>query len=137
METALDLVDTVLAAAQRALRITINRTVGVSPGALAFGRDMLLPIPVLTDFNLIREKRQAIIDENNRRVNLRRQFHDYKVGDKVLMITYDPTKLEDRATGPYAVIEVHVNGTITIQRAPGVLERINIRHVHPYRERRT
>jgi transposase InsO family protein len=137
VETALELVDTVLAAAQRALRITINRTVGMSPGALAFGRDMLLPIPVLTDFNLIRERRQTIIDDNNRRVNLRRRFHDYKMGDKVLLITYDPTKLEDRATGPYVIVEVHVNGTVTIERAPGVLERINIRRVRPYRERPT
>ena len=137
VETALELVDTVLAAAQRALRITINRTVGMSPGALAFGRDMLLPIPILTDFNLIRERRQTIIDDNNRRVNLRRRFHDYKMGDKVLLITYDPTKLEERATGPYVIVEVHVNGTVTIQRAPGVLERINIRRVRPYRERPT
>ena len=77
-----------------------------------------------------------MIDKNNQRVNLRRHFHDYKIGDKVLLLTYDPAKLEDRATGPYIIEEVHVNGTITIQRAPGVLERINIRRVRPYKERR-
>jgi len=136
VETILELVDTVLAAAQRALRITINRTVGMTPGAMVFGRDMLLPIPVLTDFNLIRQRRQTMIDENNRRANLRRKFHDYHIGDRVLLITYDPAKLQDRATGPYLITEVHVNGTVTIQRAPGVIERINIRRVRPYRERR-
>lgn len=108
----------------------------MSPGAMAFGRDMLLPIPVLTDFNLIREKRQAMIDDNNERVNLQRRFHDYKIGDKVLLITYNPTKLEDQATGPFTIVKVQINGTITIQQAPGVLERINIRRVRPYYERR-
>ncbi len=58
VETALDLVDAVLAAAKRALRITISRTVGNTPGAMVFRRDMLLPIPVLTDFNSIRHRRQ-------------------------------------------------------------------------------
>lgn len=137
VESALDLVDAVLAAAQRALRITINRTIGTTPGAIVFGRDMLLPIPVLTDFNLIRQRRQAVIDDNNRKVNLRRNFHDYRIGEKVLILTYDPTKLEDRAYGPYLITETHVNGTVTIQRATGVLERINIRRVRPYRERNT
>ena len=121
VETALDLVDAVLAAAQRALRITINRTVGTTPGAMVFGRDMLLPIPILTDFNLIRQRRQAVIDENNRRANLRRRFHDYHIGDQVLIFVHDPTKLQDRAHGPYPITDVHVNGTVTIQRAPGVI----------------
>jgi len=136
VENALDLVDAVLAAAQRALRITINRTVGSTPGAMVFGRDMLLPIPILTDFNLIRQRRQAVIDENNRRANLRRRFHDYHIGDQVLIFVHDPTKLQDRAYGPYPITEVHVNGTVTIQRAPGVIERINIRRVRPYRQQR-
>jgi len=136
VENALELVDAVLAAAQRALRITINRTVGNTPGAMVFGRDMLLPIPILTDFNLIRQRRQAVIDENNRRANLRRRFHDYHIGDNILILTYDPTKLEDRAKGPYPITEVHVNGTVTIERAPGVFERINIRRIRPYRQRR-
>ena len=51
----------------------VHQTLNVSPGALVFGRDMLLPIPVLAD-NLIRERCQAIIDEHNRRENLRRRF---------------------------------------------------------------
>ncbi len=72
VETALDLVVTVLAAAQRALRITVNRTVGNIPGAMVFGRDMLLPISILTGFNLICQRREAVIDENNHRMNLRR-----------------------------------------------------------------
>ncbi len=45
VETVLQLADTVLAAAQQALRITVNRIVGMILGEMVFGRDMLLPIP--------------------------------------------------------------------------------------------
>jgi len=71
---AIELIDSCLAAAQRSLRTMVHQTLNVSPGALVFGRDMLLPIPVLDDYNLIRERCQAIIDEHNRRENLRRRF---------------------------------------------------------------
>ena len=74
--TATELVDSCLAAATRALRSAIHQSLKISPGALVFHRDMLLPIPIMADYNLIRQRRQAIIDENNRRANLRRRFKD-------------------------------------------------------------
>ena len=111
------------------------RGLGVSPGTLAFGRDMLLPIPVLANYNLLRERRQAIIDDNVRRVNLRRIFRDYQPGDRVLLKVFDPSKLQERAEGPFVIHQVHVNGTVTINRANNVLERINIRRLRPYHQR--
>jgi hypothetical protein len=66
----------------------IHRTLNITPGALVFGRDiiMFLDIPLVVDLMLIRERRQHIIDENVRRTNLIRRFCDYKVpGGKVLV----------------------------------------------------
>ena len=100
---------------------------------MVFGRDMLLPIPVLTDLHLLRERRQTVIDDNVRRMNTKRLFRDYRIGDQVLLRTADPTKMQERAEGPYPVTQVHVNGTVTVQRAPNVFERINIRKIQPYR----
>ena len=97
---------------------------------------MILDIPVVADWLLIQEHRQQLIDQRLITDNRGRFSHDYHVGDNVLILTHDPATLQDRATGPYSVVETHVNGTVTIQRAPGVLERINIRRVRPYRERR-
>ena len=74
-----------------------------------------------------------MIDENNRRANLRPIFKDYVAGDEVLVHTYNPATLQERAEGPFCVAQVHVNGTLNIDRGPNVQERINIRHVHPYR----
>ena len=135
VENAYELIDAVLAAAQRSLRCCIHRTFGITPGAMVFGRDMLLPIPVLTDYNLIRERKQTLIDENNRRTNLRRHFKDYQINDEVLLLVYGPTKLQNRAEGPFRITQVHVNGTVTIQRAPGVVDRVNIRRLRPYTRR--
>jgi hypothetical protein len=67
---------------------------GVSPVALVFQSDMLLPIPVLADYNLIRQQSQSVIDDNNRRENLRCRYRDYQVGDKVLLFVQNPATLQ-------------------------------------------
>ena len=106
----------------------------VSPGAMVFKRDMILPIPIIADFEVIRQRRQAVVDDNLRRQNMRRLFHDYNVGDEILIINHNPNRptLAPTSTGPYVVQQVHANGTLTILRSPTVYERINIRRVRPY-----
>jgi hypothetical protein len=130
--TAIELIDSVLASACYASRTAVHRTLGVSPGALVFGRDMLLPIPVLTDYNLIRERRQTLIDRNNLRENQRRHFRDYTVGDEVMIKNPNPAGLDVRGLGPFIIAQVHVNGTVTIERLNNLFERINIRRLYPY-----
>jgi hypothetical protein len=132
-DSVFDWIDSILAGVNFALRSMVNRTFGASPGALVFGRDMMLNIPMLVDFNLIRQRRQAIIDDNNRRENLRRRFRDYSPGDQVLIRVYNPSTLQERFIGPFTIHQVHVNGTVTIMRNPNVYERINIRRLHPFR----
>jgi transposase InsO family protein len=130
---AYELIDSALASAQYAVRVSVNRTLGHSPGAIVFHRDMFHPIPLLINYNRLREKRQVQIDENNRRANLKRRFMDYQPGQQVLVLKHNPGKLEDRAIGPFTIHQVHVNGTVTIQRTQYVRERINIRRIRPYR----
>ena len=113
----------------------IHKTLGISPGGLTFGRDMMLPIPLLVDYNLICQKRQAVIDENNHHANLCRSFKDYTVGEEVLILVSDPAIFSPHAQGPFEITEVHTNGTITIRCAPDVFERINVRRVRPYLRR--
>ena len=48
---AYEIVDSSLASAQYAIRAAIHRTLQISPGALVFQRDMLLPIPIIADYN--------------------------------------------------------------------------------------
>ncbi|KAG7358619.1 hypothetical protein IV203_015208 [Nitzschia inconspicua] len=94
---AYGIIDNALASVIFALRSSINRTFGVSPGALVFQRDLFHPIPLMIGYNQIRTERQRIIDEKNRRANLRRRYHDYQPDDQVLILKYNPSKLEERA----------------------------------------
>jgi hypothetical protein len=123
-----EMIDSPLATALHAARSAIHRTLGVSPGGLIFQRDMFLDIPLLTDFQVIQERRQVTIDENLRRANSRRRHHDYQAGDECLVIQHSPNKLEARKYGPFTIEMVHIHGTVTIRRNPHTTERMSIRH---------
>lgn len=132
---AWDLINNVIAQVMHALRATVHRTLNISPGALVFHRDMLLPIPIIADFEQLRERRQALIDWNAARENLRRRYKDYEVGDEVMILTDSRSKLQPRSEGPYTVEQVHANGTLTIRLNDNVYQRINIRRLRPYYRR--
>ena len=105
-----------------------------SPGSMAFHRDMILNIPLIVDFELLRQRRQTLIDKNLIRANAKRIDFDYQPGQKALKLVYKPNKLEPRAEGPYHINKIHTNGTVEIQLDDDVFERINIRRIKPYRE---
>jgi hypothetical protein len=132
MNTAEALVDYALATASHALRLTVHWTLGTLPGALVFHRDMFLDIPYVADLLLLRDKRQALIDYNLHRENNRRWNYDYRIGDQVLELLPEPNKLGHRTRGPFPILQVHTNGTVTIQRAPGLQDRLNIRRLRPF-----
>ena len=110
-----------------AMRTTVATTLGSTPGALAFSRDMFLNVPSIADWQAIATNREQAFNENLRRANRKRQQYDYTPGQRALK------KVHDRKTGPYTVERTHVNGTITIELRPGISERINIRCVELYR----
>jgi hypothetical protein len=59
---------------------------------MVFHRDMVLPIPLIADFEIICQRHQAVVDDNLRRQNLRHLFHDYNVGDDVLILNQNKNK---------------------------------------------
>ena len=128
-----DLMDECLATAMYATRVQTNRTMGISPGEFVYQRDMLHDIPIIADVLSIRNRRQAMIDENLRRENARRRDHNYAVGEQVLVKTVQPDRMEERYRGPYTITRVYTNGTVSIARNAAVIERINIRRIKPYR----
>ncbi len=133
--TAVECVNSVLAAAQCAMRATVHQTMESSPGAAVFGRDMFVPLAQAVNMELVQERRQAIAEANNRRENARRTKHVYAVGDRVLILTFKPNKMAPQASGPFVINQVHGNGTVTIQRSANTTERLNIRRVRPFRAR--
>ncbi|KAG7355485.1 reverse transcriptase RNA-dependent DNA polymerase [Nitzschia inconspicua] len=128
------LVDTAIADAVYAARCIYSSALKTTPGGLAFGRDMILNIPLVTDLQLLQKRRQTLIDQRLIEANTKRFSYDYAIGDKVLKLVYKPGKLEPRAIGPFEVIRVHQNGTLSIQLSAGVIERISVRRVKPYHD---
>ena len=127
------MINKALQTASYAAKATIHSTMRLSPGAIAFGRDMVLDIPVIADLKLLSEYKEALINKNLIRENRKRISHDYQVGDEVTKLVYRPNKLEPRTEGRYPITRVHTNGSVTIQLTPVVTERINIRRIKPYR----
>jgi hypothetical protein len=121
------MIELALATALHAAQSAIHWT-----GGLVFWRDMFLDIPLLTDFQLIQERRQTSIDDNLRCANLRRWHYDYQPGNECLIIQHYPNKLEPHKYGPFTIELVHINGTVTIRHDPHTTERMSIRHIVPY-----
>ncbi len=117
-----------------AMRVGVHSTMGSSPGNLVFNRDMFLNIPLIANWHAVTQKREHLINENLMRENQKRRRYDYIPQEKVLKKTWKPRKLGMRTTGPYTILQTHVNGTVTIELRPGISERLNIQRIIPYKE---
>jgi hypothetical protein len=126
------LVDAALANAMYATRASFHSGLQTTPGALAFHRDMVMNIPLMSDLMLIQHNQQQLIDNRLIESNRRRFSYDYQPNQEVLKLEYKPDKLAPRATGPYQITSIHTNGTITIQLTPHTRQRISIRNVKPF-----
>ena len=127
-------IEETLATAMHACRAAGSSSLGYnSPGALAFGRDMFLDIPLIADILAINNNRQKLVDQRLLRANRRRIRHDYAIGDQVWKRMYlgFSDKLQPSVEGPYPIEQVFTNGTVNIRTSPNVVERINIRRIKP------
>ena len=69
------------------------------------------------------------------RENQKRRGHDCTPQQLVLKKKWKPKKLGERTSGRYKIVQVHVDGTVTIQLRPGLTERVNIlRQIIPYKQ---
>ena len=75
----------ILAATMFAIRATYHTTLQASPMQLVFGRYSILNIKHVANWENIRQCKQLGINHNNMQENMRRNNHQYKVGDKILV----------------------------------------------------
>ena len=75
-----------------------------------------------------------MIKNNNIQENAKRIKHTHNIVDKILIATdpQDP-KYDKKYLGPYPIVRVNDNGTIKYRKG-AVLDTVNIRNVHPYKE---
>ena len=77
INTANQLVDSALANCMFATRTAIHGSIKASTGSIAFGRDMILDIPVISDWLFIQHRRQQLIDERLIAANRKHFSYDY------------------------------------------------------------
>jgi len=130
---AANLVDAALATVACAARSALHGTMKMCPAFIVFNGDMLLDIPSIADFEVLRLRQQALIQRNLIKSNKGRVSHDYQPNNEVLKLTCRPHKLEPRGTCPFRIEKVHTNGAIAIRVKPFVTERLNIRRVRPHK----
>ena len=56
----------------------------------------------------------------------------YKSFLSPLIPTNDPTTVQDCGVGPFTIMQIHTNSTITFQYTPHIMEQINICQVKSY-----
>jgi len=129
----------VLAACRKAMSSTVHTTSRATPSQLVFGRDALLNVSFKADWQYIKELKQKLITQNNKRENATCIPHAHNVGNVVIVDTGKQCKhSHDPNLGPYQITQAHDNGTVqlikvTDDNGGAVYETWNIRNVNPRR----
>ena len=78
---------------------------------------MIFLIQYTADWEYIRQRRTKAIKKANTVENSKRKAYDYKIGDKVLLLNTDlQRKLNQPTKGPYRILQVFTNGTVSLKR---------------------
>ena len=96
----------ILASIAFAVRCSHHSTLNATPGQLVFGRDMLLDITYVPNYQNTWQRKQKRINYDNIRENSKRVSHDYKVGEHAYILRDgNYRKLEGDKQGPYPITE--------------------------------
>jgi hypothetical protein len=128
-------IDIILSNVAWAIHSTYHTVLNGSPGSAIFGQDILVDIPLITDWQKIEEHKQQLTDLNNAWENKGRVDYDYKVGQKVLLRNTGILRKAESTyqKEPWLLTSVHTNRTIKVQRR-NKIERMNIHRVKPFEE---
>ena len=121
----------ILAATMFAVRATYHTTIQASPMHLVFGRDAILNIKHVADWEHIWQRKQLRINQNNMRENMRRNNHQYQVDEKILVKSKKNSKHELEFMGPFPITQINDNGTVRFQK--GIInDANNILRIKPF-----
>jgi hypothetical protein len=96
-----------LAAVSFAIRATYQTSIGTSPAAMVFQRDMFFPTKFVANWQTQAQNRKIQLKKGVTRENVKRLPHRYHVGDRVLvrhdMDGQPHAKMKRPTSGPYTV----------------------------------
>ena len=121
--------DTALATSMHVTHCALHQALQhLTLASFAFRWDMFFDLPFITDVIALQNTRQQLVDSQLLKEISSRIKHDYKIRDQILnkMILSLSDKLKPTFTGPYPILQVHTNGTVTIYLHDNLTEWINI-----------
>ena len=83
---------------------------------LVFGRDAILNIKHVANWEHVRQRKQLRINHNNKRENMQRNNQQYKVGDKILVKRKKNSKYQLYFMGPFPITKINDNGTVRFKK---------------------
>ena len=93
---------------------------------------MIIPIEHTVKWKLISQQKQTQINKYNIRTKIHRVYHDYKVGDNIMLTNHTVYKYETLYKCPFVITQCFTNGTVNLQG--GVVQiKYNIRPIKPYK----
>ena len=99
-----------LSAVACTMRSACHATLQVTPGQMAFGCNMILPIQIKTDWALMAQHKQSGMNKSAIKENAHRLAHAHEVGDKALLEKGKKMpKMSTPCAGPYKVLKMHAN----------------------------
>ena len=106
------------------------------PTQLVFGCDALLNASFVADWEFIKERKQKLILQNNKRENATQIPHECKIGDIVTVKAPKGRKHgNDPYLGPMRITQVNDNGTVKLVKVAetggAVHQTWNIRNLNP------
>ena len=103
---------------------------------LLSGRDAILNTNHVSDWEHIRQRKQLRINHKNKRENMQRNNHQYKVGDRILVKRKTNSKHELEFMGPFPITQINDNGTVRFQK--GIInDAANIFRIKPFFDQTT
>ena len=92
-----------------------------------------MDVPLIAYLNSNRGRRQQQIDYSLLKINKKRIYYHYKVGESVWIKEYKPRKMHPKLHGPHPIAQVYTNGTVDLNNSPTTIDKYNIRRIHPYK----
>ena len=106
----------ILAATMFAVRENYHTTLQASPMQLVFGRDAILNTEHVSNWEHIRQRKQERINHNKKRENIRRNNHQYRVGEKIIVKRRKNSKHKLELLDTFLITQINDNGTVRFQK---------------------
>ena len=101
-------IDNALSTCVHVLRCAVNHTIKTSPGAMIFNCNMLMNVQLIADFGIYQRAQTTTKLTITSEYTTRRELITTTASE-------NPSKLSEKFKGPYIIIQVNTNGTVSFQ----------------------